>query len=294
MSILRSINIYAGGVTGTWTAPLNLLDNSVLVECYGGGGAGARTGTTAYRGGGGGGGGAYSKAIMTVTPGVTYDIWVGLGGYFISTSEVTNGEDTTFTDDDESVCRGRGASSPSIGSYTASSGASFVEGDGDSGFSGGAGGNAQDINFCSGGGGGGAGGPSGAGTAGATGIPYSTYATGGIGGGGFAGNGGFGLYFSAKDPDVKGNWGLSFGGGGAGGYRITYSNNGGNGGNGLLRLTWKEGEGTTQAQGVEVNSLIMANLSGHPEKEGFYIVNKVLYYQFPVGTIYTVDVTEEA
>ena len=55
--------------TGSWTAPPNV--THVLVEMWGGGGGGAF-----YPGGGG----AYSRSVIEVTPGATYDIIVGYGG----------------------------------------------------------------------------------------------------------------------------------------------------------------------------------------------------------------------
>jgi hypothetical protein len=69
-----------GGLNGTaefldtasswsWTAPPNV--THVLVEMWGGGGGGA-----VYPGGGG----AYSRSVIEVTPGATYDIFVGFGG----------------------------------------------------------------------------------------------------------------------------------------------------------------------------------------------------------------------
>ncbi len=58
--------------SGTWIAPAGI--NHVLTEMWGGGGGGG-TGN-----GGGGGGGAYSRRVVEVTPGLTYNIVVGAGG----------------------------------------------------------------------------------------------------------------------------------------------------------------------------------------------------------------------
>jgi hypothetical protein len=55
--------------TGSWTAPPNI--THVMVEMWGGGGGGGY-----YPGGGG----AYSRSVIAVTPGATYDIIVGDGG----------------------------------------------------------------------------------------------------------------------------------------------------------------------------------------------------------------------
>ncbi len=91
---------------GTWTCPAGIFE--IIVECYGGGGAGGNssysTDDTHYAyGGGGGGGGAYSKKTIAVTPGQTYNVYVGAAAgdtYFIDTSTVlakggTNASGTT-------------------------------------------------------------------------------------------------------------------------------------------------------------------------------------------------------
>ena len=72
----------------TWICPTGI--TSIQVECWGGGGAGgsasAATSTTPARSGGGGGAGSYVKKMMTVVPGIVYNLVVGLGGYKGGTS----------------------------------------------------------------------------------------------------------------------------------------------------------------------------------------------------------------
>ena len=64
--------------SGTWTAPAGV--TRVMMEAWGAGGAGGPGSPGAQGGGGGGGAGAYQRAVLTVVPGVTYDLIVGDGG----------------------------------------------------------------------------------------------------------------------------------------------------------------------------------------------------------------------
>ena len=61
----------------TWVAPGCV--TTVTVEVWGAGGSGF-AGTGNNSNGGGGGGGAYSRAVLTVVPGDTYDIQIGMPG----------------------------------------------------------------------------------------------------------------------------------------------------------------------------------------------------------------------
>lgn len=63
-------------VTSNWVCPSGITKVWVKVWGAGGGGGGGTYGGP----GGGGGGGAYGEAIISVTPGVTYNITVGVGG----------------------------------------------------------------------------------------------------------------------------------------------------------------------------------------------------------------------
>jgi gliding motility-associated-like protein len=60
----------------TWTVPSGV--TSINVQLWGGGGGGAGAGPA--NGAGGGGGGAYTVSTMTVVPGTTYTLTVGVGG----------------------------------------------------------------------------------------------------------------------------------------------------------------------------------------------------------------------
>ena len=75
---------YLGTVTqatSTWLCPTGV--TSIDVELWGGGGAGgsASTAGTSTRTAGGGGAGSYVKKTLAVTPGTTYNVVVGGGGY---------------------------------------------------------------------------------------------------------------------------------------------------------------------------------------------------------------------
>lgn len=78
--------------SGSWTAPGYV--TQVLVEMWGGGGGTAKDSVFIPRGGGSG---AFSRSIVTVTPGATYDITVGSGageGASGSASSVSSGTTT--------------------------------------------------------------------------------------------------------------------------------------------------------------------------------------------------------
>jgi hypothetical protein len=65
--------------SGNWTAPDGV--THVLVELWGAGGGGGGYFVTSFgQSGGGGGGGAYSRTVISVTPGATYNIVVGAPG----------------------------------------------------------------------------------------------------------------------------------------------------------------------------------------------------------------------
>jgi len=79
---------------GTWTAPPTI--DHVLIELIGGGGAGGG-GLSAFAGGYGGSG-AYTKAFVSVTPGATYTVTVGQGGFGIPGATGTTGLPSIFED----------------------------------------------------------------------------------------------------------------------------------------------------------------------------------------------------
>ncbi len=64
--------------TTDWVCPPGVL--SVQVRCWGGGGGGGASDDSSGSAAGGGGGGAFAQREVTVTPGTTYHINVGLGG----------------------------------------------------------------------------------------------------------------------------------------------------------------------------------------------------------------------
>ena len=197
---------YTTAGTYSWTAPAGVYSVSV-VAVGGGGGAGQVAGYNGLDIGGAGGGGLGWKNNISVTPGQSYTVVVGVGGpnstsggasYFISTATVAGygGE----------YGRGQqGGNSP---------GGTFV---GTGGGNGGSGGNG----FTYAGGGGGAGGYSGSGGLGAEGSDFNGVGTGGSGGGGgggtssmhAGGGGGVGIYGEGASGAVR----TSQGGGGNGG-----------------------------------------------------------------------------
>jgi hypothetical protein len=74
---------------GTFTVPANI--THVMVEMWGGGGGGAAFGA--------GGGGAYTRTVVGVTPGATYNVNVGAGGTGgINGNSGSNAGDSQFTD----------------------------------------------------------------------------------------------------------------------------------------------------------------------------------------------------
>src|ERR1035437_7659720 len=64
--------------TYTFTAPCGV--TSVTVQCWGGGGGGGGVATIAAAASGGGAGGSYTSSTVTVIPGNTYTVVVGVGG----------------------------------------------------------------------------------------------------------------------------------------------------------------------------------------------------------------------
>jgi hypothetical protein len=81
---------------GTWTAPSGV--TRLLVEAWGaggGGGSGAANGTS---GGGGGGAGGYQRRVISVVPGVAYEVVPGSGGAAGVNGGGGAGGDTTVRD----------------------------------------------------------------------------------------------------------------------------------------------------------------------------------------------------
>lgn len=207
--------------SGSYTVPAGV--HYISVECIGGGGGGGRIDGGAS---GGGGGGAYVKAFLAVTPGTTYSYVVGTGGS--GSTGTKNGGDSWFGS--SATVMAKGGNGTPINTTTGSSGGSAAASVGDVKYFGGNGGNGG-SNSANGGGGGGAAGASGNGSNGVN-------LTGGNGvtPGGKGGNGR--LRSSDYGDGVNGS---SYGGGGGGAvsggswYHNIY--NGGNGANGMVRIT---------------------------------------------------------
>ena len=221
--------------TNTFTVPAGV--TQVTVEAWGGGGRGGSASDNGYtRSGGGGGGGAYSKKVITVTPGNTYTIVVGLGG----SDTNLNGGQSTF---DSTVVVAEGGKGVATNTLTGGIGGIWNSANGDSGFSGGNGADGIITTKNYGGGGG-----SSAGTA-ANGNSGNT-STGGIApaGGGAGGNG-------STNNGSSGANGAGIGGGGGGATKGTGNAIplGGTGNNGQVIISWTTLSLTNGPGGVTSN-----------------------------------------
>ncbi|MEN8155438.1 MAG: CxxxxCH/CxxCH domain-containing protein [Bacteroidota bacterium] len=211
----------------SWPAPAGV--TSVQVECWGAGGAGGGNSTSAD-GGGGGGGGAYSRtANISVIPGNSYTITVGVGGVGVSGGTGGDGGDTWFIDASTIFAQAGTGGGPPVGGAAGVGGTGGAAGSGigDTRFSGGSGGAGRDHNQGQGGPGG-----SSAGTAadGWSGLATwnTSIASAGPAGSGIGGNGG--------PLNQNGSPGTIPGGAGGGSGEGTVS--GGNGANGQVILTY--------------------------------------------------------
>ena len=200
--------------SGTWLCPAGV--TSVFVESWGAGGAGGGIAVAATGGAGGGGGGSYSKTVLTLVPGNTYNYVVGSSGLG-GTGAGPAGGSSSFN----GVVVAAGGAGGNIGP----SGTAGVGGTGYD-FNGGTG--SPGVSGTRGGAGGG-----GAGSAAAGGA--ASNATAGVGGTGGGGTGGAG-----KTSSNAGNAGSSVGGGGGGAFNnlVSPGYNGGNGANGQISLTY--------------------------------------------------------
>lgn len=206
--------------SGTFTVPVGV--TSLTVEAWGGGGKGS-TGTSdgEY---GGGGGGAYARSILTVNPGDIYNIVVGSGstttaaGGSSSFNLLPSGPNLVLAVGGNSVANNTQAGA--LGGTAASSIGNDYKSNG------GRGGSGSTNNF--GGGGGSSGGTASNGNY----VNATTTSTGGtVTGGGSGANG-------PTTDDTPGNPGLIPGGGGSGPRRNNGTQNGGNGANGQITITW--------------------------------------------------------
>jgi len=227
----------------TWYCPPGV--TSITVECWGAGGRGGTL--TANGSGGGGGGGAYSRSVISVTPGVTYLLRAGAG----STSTAAGGDsyfgNSTAGNSSGATVLAKGGASAADNSTTGAIGGASGSGVGTVKYSGG---NGWTTTITGGGGGG-----SSAGTAAngnnATSTSGATAQTGGGAGG-------------AGRTSTQGNGtaGTAPGGGGGGALRTSFgTRNGGAGAAGRVSITytcpaatipWTEGFETGYANNTAV------------------------------------------
>ena len=256
----RGESLYPIPGTYTWVCPAGV--TSVSVVCVGGGGGALSfdSGGAAYSGGGGSLG--YANNI-SVTPGTSYSIVVGAGGFYNNGTQVNGGQSSAFgriapggktSSSDAGVApsgdvgTSRGGGAGGAGKAVSSS---AVGGGGAGGYSGAGGeGQREDITPGAGSGGGGGGGFGyaggsgggvgllGQGTNGAAGTGGTGGRAGG-GGGGSGGESGFGNYgASFQTQEARGG---VFGGGA--GMRQASTNSWLAGAGGAVRIIWP---GTTR------------------------------------------------
>lgn len=84
ISIPSRVEVFTS--TDTWTAPAGV--SKILFRAIGGGGGGGKWQFSNFTGGGGGG---YIEAYITVTPGTTYEIFIGSGGTGATTLNTNGG-----------------------------------------------------------------------------------------------------------------------------------------------------------------------------------------------------------
>ncbi len=246
--------------TSSWTAPACI--TSVIVEAWGGGGAGGGNETT-EDGGGGGGGGAYSKSVISVTPGQTYAVTVGTGGAGLIGGTGATGGDSWFINATTILAKGGTGGNPPVAGAAGIAGLGGLAsaGIGTTKFSGGDGGNGNNATVGFGGGGGSSAGYGANGTVGGDAGALATViipAPGGIAPNG-GGNGGDG-----QNTLLSGNGqsGFTPGGGGGGSSDIETGSgvSGGQGANGQIILSYPNptliiGDNPVPAANVCANTL---------------------------------------
>ncbi len=100
----NGMQLFTTAGTTSFVVPANV--TNLLVEMIGGGGGGGSgnsQGTTAFFVGGGGGSGAYTKTLVPVTPGATYNIVVGAYGTDIEGANGSDGGSSQITSSDGSA-----------------------------------------------------------------------------------------------------------------------------------------------------------------------------------------------
>ena len=212
----------------TWTCPAGV--TSVTVHCIGGGGGGGGSRSDYVYGGGGGAGGSYAAKVITVTPGNTYNLYVGNGGAGGTNGNGVDGEDSWFNNSSTvNAVGGDGGAEPNGG--TVSGGSGTTSGCvGTTVYAGGNGADGTGSGGISGGGGGGAGSTGAGGNA-----SGRTGGTGTANGGGDGGDG-------RNNNEGNGRNGLNYGGGGSGAFIKDKTNHaGGSGAGGAVQIVYSGG-----------------------------------------------------
>jgi surface protein len=234
VSAVMNVTNYTSNTS--WTAPYSLWATyNITVEVWGAGGGGGNSGST-LAWGTGGGAGAYSYQNVTVTGGTTYNIVVGKGGVGgAGGGDVTgdNGEDSYFWNTTKVLAKG-GLGGEGGKDWTQKTDAGGIGGDAASGvgtrkYSGGNGARISGPctalqTTCYSGAGGGAAGSTGNGG-------NASNETAGTGTSLYGGNGGTGRTGGGSNP------GSNYGGGGSGG---SATDDGGDGAQGLVRISWMD------------------------------------------------------
>ena len=228
----RGSYVYDTPGPDTWTCPAGV--TSVTVECWGGAGRGGARISGSDVALAGGGGGAYSRKVIAVSPGTTYNLRVGAG----STS-TSPGGDSWFSN--SAIVMAKGGGSVGDNSNTVGLGGSGTASIGDFTLDGGNGARGSGGNY--GGGGGSSAGTLNQGLFTNTTTQQRSGAIAPAGGG----NGGTGA-----EAGTEGSDGNHPGGGGGGGYRAgNYTTQDpGNGAPGQVIISW-----TTPAGYCEGNAL---------------------------------------
>jgi len=270
---------------------------SVTVECWGGGAGGGRS-ANAGRACGGGGGGAYAKKnSLIVTPGSSISYSIGVGGAGSSASSGNPGGDTWFSS--TGTVLAKGGTGVNQSSTTGGAGGAASSSVGDVKYDGGKGGNGTGTGCCDGAGGGGSGaGSTGNGNAGSNGSSNSGWCSSGndVYGGDYideyGGEGGIGV-----GSDGVGGGAYNYGAGGGGGKRGCASStkrNGGNGTQGLIRITYCYAPSATNA-GADVAICDGGNTTLSSSATAYSGTNQLLFQDFEASiTSWTIASTGTA
>jgi len=265
-----------GDGTYNWLAGVD----EMQVECWAGGGAGSGVGGAAARGWGGGGGG-YSLGTVTrpISGSSSYHVAAAVSCPVPSGANVdgTDGQDTSW--EDGSVVKAAGGKK---GTTTASGlGGAIADGNGTTKYRGGNGSTVQASSRSAAGGGG----------AGSTGnggdAPAGSGSTSAPGGAATSENGGSG----AAGSSGVGAAGNDYGGAGSGARTTSATNQrGGNGGKGLIRLTYNAGSELPPAPGIAnvylltgQSEMIGGNTSTSPSPSLVGPLGAMIYINSSVG-----------